>query len=105
MHTGPARRENPAAPALFLRGGLMILRLAIYLSAVSALLPGAKAALQGVGDTQYDTPPGAPPRDTLSPSIGLLDFFTAPAPIDGAMGDRPCNYLSTYAPEPLSPAD
>ena len=80
MHTGPARRENPAAPALFLRVALTRLRLAIYLSAVSALLPGAKAALQGVGDTQYDTPPGAPPRDTLSSSMCLLDFFTVLAP-------------------------
>ena len=81
MHTGPARRENPAAPALFLRGGLMILRLAIYLSAVSALLPGAKAALQGVGDTQYDTPRGAPHSHNAFLSVPAPDFFTTLAPV------------------------
>lgn len=51
MHTGPARQENPAAPALFLRGGLTRLRLAILLSGVSPVFPRPNAASQGSGDT------------------------------------------------------
>jgi len=79
MHTGSAWRETPAAPALFLRGALLRLRLAILLLAVSPMIPGPYGASQGSGNTRFDTP--APPIATRSiPSIRLLTFFREPVP-------------------------
>ena len=65
MHTGPTWRENPAAPALFLRVALLRLRLAILLLAVSPMIPGPDGESQGSGDTRCDTRGGPPLRRAL----------------------------------------
>ena len=74
MHTGPARQENPAAPALFLRGGLTRLRLAILLSGVSPVIPRGNAASQGRGDTRCEK--GGGPQMRRAESVNAApDFF------------------------------
>ena len=84
MHTVPARRETPAAPALFLRVAVLRLRLAILLAGLSPMIPRTYGASQGSGDTRRDT--RAPPIATRSiPSIRLLTFFTILSPTC-----RPC---------------
>lgn len=70
MHTGPPRRENPAAPALFLRGGLMILRLAILSAGLSPVIPRTYGVSQGSGDTRCDTPRPPPIRSSLFRQFG-----------------------------------
>ena len=87
MHKGPARRENPAASALFLRGGLMILRLAILFAGLSPMIPRTYGASQGSGDTRCDTR-GAPHCVALYSVNTAPDFFhhTLP-PVSPMLGE------------------
>ena len=79
MHKGPARRENPAASALFLRGGLMILRLAILFAGLSPMIPGPYGESQGSGDTRCDNR-GAPHCAALYSVSPAPDFFHSAGP-------------------------
>jgi hypothetical protein len=79
MHTGPARRENPAAPALFLRVALMRLLLAILMAGLSPMIPRPYGASQGSGDTRCGTR-GAPHYDALYTVKSAPDFFHSASP-------------------------
>ena len=79
MHTGPARRETPAAPALFLRVALLILRLAILFAGLSPMIPRTYGASQGSGGTRCETR-GAPHCDALYTVNSAPDFFQGAGP-------------------------
>ena len=81
MHTGPARRETPAAPALFLP-------LAAIETPFGNLIGGRKCCdPKGQGRIQEQRrhakrhAPGPPKSDALSQSIRLPTFFTIIAPM------------------------
>ena len=74
MHKGSARRGNPAAPTLCMRGGLTILRLAILLAGPYPMIPRTYGASQGSGDTRCDTR-GAPHCVALYSVNSAPDFF------------------------------
>jgi hypothetical protein len=86
MHTGPVRQENPAAPALFLRGGLTRLRLAILFAGLSPVIPRPYGVSKGIGDTQSDTP-GPPPNATRGFVNPAPDFLHGAGPHVGAIRD------------------
>lgn len=103
MHKGPARRENPAAPALFLRGGLMILLLAILMVGLSPVFPRPYGESQGSGDTRRDTR-GAPHRGALYSVNSAPDVFHSAGPHVGSRGSPVDSFCWTYTSHRPLPA-
>ena len=106
MHKGPARRENPAAPALFLRVALLRLRLAILVAGLSPVIPRTYGASQGSGDTRCDTR-GAPHCGALYSVNSAPDFFHSAGPHVGSRGspvDSFCWTYTSHRPLPAGPS-